>query len=290
MRRSRDNVPIAGADVERERLVKAADPTGAHGTTARYWINQHLGDLAREHFGSGPRRILDLGCGDGPNLGLLAAVGLSGRYTGVDLAASPYWPDREGRRGSLDVRFRTHDAHRIGSLDEDFDALVSVSAFEHFRDDEAVIQGLSRRMVPGARGIVIVPSPYGNLVWGFNHGYRTYTPDRFRKILGSGPLRLVHSVASGSLPSLCMNSAWRGASLAASYAVMGAVWARYGFDRSAAKRGSPWISTVAGDIQFGHLKTKTGRTIHSALNRGLHELDERLPGMPTQWVFIVERT
>jgi SAM-dependent methyltransferase len=286
---SRDNVPTSEQLDEPDRIVKAGDPEGAFGTTARYWINQHLPELARAHF-AGARRVLDLGCGDGPNAALLVAGGLAGDYLGVDLAASPLWAERSGRHGALNVRFTTHDAHRIGDLDEDFDAMVSVSAFEHFRDHRAVMEGLARRLRRGARGIVIVPSPYGNLVWGFRHGYRTYTPARMGRLLDGTSLRLVQSIPSGSLPSLVANSAWRATSLALTYTVLGAVWARHGGDRTAAKARSPWISTLAGAIQFGHLDTEVGRAIHRSLNHGLHDLDERIPGFPTQWVFVIERS
>lgn len=286
---SRDNVPRDEAPVDPDRIVKAADLEGVHGTTARYWINQHLPTLARQHFANAPR-ILDLGCGDGPNAVLLAQSGFAGDYLGIDLAASPLWPERSGRLEGLSVRFAAHDAHRIGDLAGTFDALVSVSAFEHFRDDRTVIEGLSRRLRPGARGIIIVPAPYGNLVWGFRHGYRTYTPARMRRLLEGTSLQLIDAIPSGSLPSLCANSIWRISSLALTYSVLAAVWLRHGGDRESAKRRSPWVSTLAGAVQFGHLRTSIGRNIHRSLNRALLELDDRLPGMPTQWVFVIERS
>jgi SAM-dependent methyltransferase len=285
---SRDNVPLDDSLDDPDRIVKASDPEGAFGTTARLWINQFLPELARRYL-AGAHRILDLGCGDGPNAAMLARAGLCGDYLGVDLASSPLWAERTGRHGELDVRFATHDAHRIGDLDQDFDGLVSVSAFEHFRDEAAVIDGLARRLRAGARGIVIVPSPYGNLVWGFRHGYRTYTPERFGRLLDGSPIRLVEAIPSGSIPSLCANTAWRMSSLAVTYAILGAMWVRHGGDRSKAKQRSPWISTLSGTIQFGHLRSELGRTMHRTVNRTLLELDERVPGFPTQWVFVIER-
>lgn len=285
---SRENIPAANTEVEPDRQVKAADEAGCLGTTARYWINQHLPVLARTHL-SQSRSILDLGCGDGPNAALLASAGLMGRYLGVDAAQSPYWSARAGSLQGLSVRFTTHDAHDVDALTEDFDALVSVSAFEHFRDDRRVVAALGRRLVRGARGIVMVPSPLGNLVWGFHHGFRTYTPDRFRALLSGSSFRLLEAIPSGSLPSLLASTAWRGSSLAAGYAVLGALWLRHGGDREAVKRGSPWATRLAETIQFGHLGTRRGRELHQAINRQLLSLDERLPGFPTQWAFIIER-
>lgn len=286
----RDSVPTSESVDEPDRIIKAGDSEGIYGTTARYWINQHLPDLARTHFAGGGRQVLDLGCGDGPNASILARAGIAGEYIGVDLAASPLWHDRAGRQGDLVVRFQTHDAHRIGEIDQDFDALVSVSAFEHFRDDHAVMQGLARRMRPGARGIVIVPSPYGNLVWGFRHGYRTYTPERFGRLLEGTPFRVIDSVASGALPSLCANAIWRGASIALTYAVLGAVWTRHAGNREAAKRQTPWLPFLAGTIQYGHLRTAAGRALHRNANRRLLDLDKRVPGFAAQWVFVIERS
>jgi SAM-dependent methyltransferase len=284
---ARANIPTE--ELDRERTVKATDLEGALGTTGRYWINCHLPALARAYLPS-PLRVLDLGCGDGPNARLLAGAGFAGTYLGVDLAPSALWPERTGHLGGLDVRFRACDAHAIGDIDGAFDALVSVSAFEHFEDDRRVVAGLAKRLVPGARGIVIVPSPYGNLVWGFQHGYRKYTPDRFRATLQGSPFRLIEAVPSGALPSLVVMGAWRAATLATTYAVLGALFVRHGTDRAETKRRHPWIPQLASTIQFAHLRSSTGRRLHQRLNQTLAALDDRVAVAPTQWAFVIERT
>jgi SAM-dependent methyltransferase len=284
---ARANIPTA--DLDRERAVKASDPKGALGTTGRYWINSRLPELARAYLPS-PARVLDLGCGDGPNAQLLADAGIAGTYLGVDLAPSALWAERTGRVGDLEVRFHACDAHAIGDLDGSFDALVSVSAFEHFEDDRRVIAGLASRLVPGARGIVIVPSPYGNLVWGFKHGFRKYTPDRFRAALAGSPFRMLEAVPSGALPSLVVMSAWRAATLVSTYVVMGALFLRHGADRAETKRQHPWLPQLASTIQFAHLRSSTGRHLHRRMNETLAALDERITVAPTQWAFVIERT
>ena len=108
-------------------------------------------------------------------------------------------------------------------------------------------------------------------------------------MLAGTPFRLIDAMPSGSLPSLASNTAWRLSSLAVTYSVLGAMWLRHGGDRAEAKRRSPWISTLSGTVQFGHLRSGLGRNLHRALNRALLALDERAPGFPTQWVFVVER-
>jgi len=286
---SRDNVPTTDS-LDAVRALKAMDTEGALGTTARYWINRHLPALAREHFGRPGIRILDMGCGDGPNARILADAGISGSYLGIDLASSPLWPELTGHHDQLAVRFCSYDAHRIGELDEEFDGLLSVSAFEHFRDERRVLEGVARVLRPGARGIIIVPSPFGNLVWGFRHGYRTYTPDRLRRALDGTPLRLVEAIPSGALPSLTANAAWRATSLGLWYVIAAAVLARHRGDRRLAKQRTPWLMPLSTTLQYGHLRSGLGRAVHRAMNRGLLELDERIGMPPTQWVFIVERT
>lgn len=285
---ARDNVPTSQS-LDPDRVVKAADPDGVYGTTARYWINQNLPRLVREHLPAAGGRMLDLGCGDGPNAELLASSGIRGQYVGVDLAESPLWPQRSGRRGQLDVEFRAHDAHRLGDLGVQFDGFLSVSAFEHFRDDRQVVAELARCTTPGSRGIVIVPSPFGNLVWGFRHGYRTYTPPRMRRLLEGSGFTLREAIPSGGMGSLCINGTWRGVSLAIGYPVLAAAWIRYGGDRAQAKQRLPWLTSVSAIVQHAHLRSERGRAVHRAVNRALIRLDEQVAHTPTQWVFVVER-
>jgi SAM-dependent methyltransferase len=283
----RANVPSDRLE-EPDRIVKAADPEGMLGTTARYWITRHLPELARVHFRDGAR-ILDLGCGDGPNAALLARAGLSGTYLGVDVAPSPLWPERAGRVGSLTIDFTVGDAHRIDDLDREFDALVSVSAFEHFADDHRVFIALGRRMTPGSRGVIIVPSPLGHLVWGFRHGYRKYTPSRMMKALEGTPFSLVEAIPAGGIASAAVFSLWRGAALTTAYGMLAALIARSGGNRAAAKRRYPWAPHLPGIVQFAHLRTERGRQIHRRANRALLRADERFGGPPSQWAFVIER-
>jgi SAM-dependent methyltransferase len=272
----------------RDQEVKALDPSGSLGTTGRYWINQHLGPFARRYFPEA-LRVLDLGCGDGGYLALLRQAGFRGRYLGVDLQRSPLWDTRQGEGGALQAEFRALDAHRVGELGERFNAMVSVTALEHFRDDRAVLSGVAEVLEPGARALIVVPSPYGNFVWGFDHGHRKYTPTRLRQALTGLPLTLLEAVPAGALPSLVVNGLWVNGARGLGTALRYATYLRYLGDRQRAKREQPWVLDIVGELQFAHLRSSRGKRLHARLNQLLLGLDERARVCPTQWLFVLER-
>ncbi|MEO8140512.1 MAG: methyltransferase domain-containing protein, partial [Gemmatimonadota bacterium] len=120
--------------------LKNADPSGELCSSARYWINRTLPALVREYFPRTGLKVLDLGCGDGGNGLLLAAEGFQGEYLGVDLFPSTYWPGRTLADAPLRRSYVAADAHALGSLNQRFNAILSITAFEHFADDERVLR------------------------------------------------------------------------------------------------------------------------------------------------------
>jgi SAM-dependent methyltransferase len=88
-------------------------------------------------------RILDLGCGDGALTAEIAARGAV--VTGVD--ASPELI-AAARRRRLDVRLG--DGERLDFVAR-FDAVFSNAALHWMRDQEAVVAGVRRALVPGGR-------------------------------------------------------------------------------------------------------------------------------------------
>ncbi|MFQ5731911.1 MAG: class I SAM-dependent methyltransferase [Planctomycetaceae bacterium] len=95
-------------------------------------------------------RVLDAGCGTGENALFFAGRGCE--VTGIDFLDGPIAAAREKAAGrGLDVRFLTHDATRLATLAEQFDAVIDCGLFHVFSDDDraAYIAGLGAITRPG---------------------------------------------------------------------------------------------------------------------------------------------
>jgi SAM-dependent methyltransferase len=277
------------AAIGRDREVKALDASGRLGTAGRYWINKHLPILARQYLPNEGLRVLDIGCGDGPYYRMLESAGLHGSYLGIDLKPSEFWGHAAERRSDLAARFLVWDAHRIENLGQTFNAVISVTAFEHFRADRSVMKSLSRVLEVGGHALIIVPSSYGSLVWGFRHGYRKYNPSSFASLLEGTKLRLLEAIGSGAAPSMLVNGLWYSTSGLLGRAIRLAAYAAYLGDRKAAQAAHPWVKDAVARVQFGHLRFALGRELHGSLNEALYRADELVRICPTQWMFVLRR-
>ncbi len=276
-------------DIERDREVKALDASGRLGTLGRYWINRNLPEFARRYFPPTGLRVLDVGCGDGPYYQLLSDADLEGEYLGIDIRESEFWKERAASPRRLKPTFRVWDAHQLDALGCTFNAVISVTAFEHFRSDRSVMKSLSRVLEPGGHALIIVPSPYGSFVWGFSHGFRKYTRRRFEDLLSGTDLELVEAVSAGAAPSLIANGLWFGASGLLGRAIRYSAYAAHLGDKRAA-RAHPWVKDAVARIQYGHLRFGVGRALQGRLNDALYVADERVKICPTQWLFVLRRS
>lgn len=265
------------------------DASGQLGTTGRLWINRNLPAFAESFFPRQDLRVLDIGCGDGPYYQLLSDAGFAGEYLGIDIKASEFWERRLLEPSALRPNFLSWDAHRLDELGRTFNAVVSVTAFEHFHRDRSVIESLGRVLEPGAHALIVVPSPYGNFVWGFGHGERKYTRQSFERLLRGTEMSLVKAVPAGAAPSLLVNGVWYGVSSALARMVRAGVYAGYLGDRKAARAAHPWIRDLVAEFQYGHLRSARGRDLHRRVNSALYEADERVRICPTQWLFVLRR-
>ena len=105
-------------------------------------------------------RALDLGCGTGPYLGLLAR--LATEVVGVDVAPGMI---EEARRNlppqAHNVRLIAASVFDLPFPDEHFDVGVCVGVLEYFDDPVAVLRAAFRVMKPGASMVLTVPSAFG---------------------------------------------------------------------------------------------------------------------------------
>ena len=126
-------------------------------------------------------RILDVGCGTGANLKMLAAYGTA---EGVDI--SPQAVDFCRERGLDSVKLGA--AEQLPYENGSFDLVTALDVVEHLDDDVAGLREMRRVLRPDGRLLLFVPAFM--FLWGVqddvsNHR-RRYTLPRLLKRSGSG--------------------------------------------------------------------------------------------------------
>jgi SAM-dependent methyltransferase len=131
-------------------------------------------------------RILEIGCGTGPNLDML---GRFGRLDAVEIdpAARAVASARLGRP--------VHDAplpHLAGIEDGAYDLICLLDVLEHVEADRAALESIARKLRPGGRILIAVPAhPW---MWSahdrVNHHKRRYTKRTLRAVVGAAGLKL----------------------------------------------------------------------------------------------------
>jgi SAM-dependent methyltransferase len=270
--------------------LKNSDPSGELGTAARLWINRELPRQLRRWFPRTGLRVLDIGCGDGLYGTMMAAEGFEGEYTGVDLFPSHYWSERTTVSGPLRRRFEALDAHDLPGTYGIFNAIISVTAFEHLADDEQAFRRAAALLQPGSRAIIIVPSTNGPWLWGRRHAHRWYRQSDGQRLARAAGLDLVLAKPAGGLASLLWDGCRFTTASLVSRAVAGLIYARYRGDRTKARLANPWIPDLTHRLQFAHLQLAIGRSIHRVINRALLRLDVLMPLAPTSWLYVFEKS
>jgi SAM-dependent methyltransferase len=146
-----------------------------------------LADLIRREVKPPPKaRILEIGCGTGHNLEMLAAFGkvdalelddearaLAERRLGRKVMSAPL-PELAG------VRARQYDF--IAALD----------VIEHIDDDQAALTAIAGKLKPGGKLLMTVPAH--QWMWSahdvVNHHKRRYSKQALRRLVEGSPLRL----------------------------------------------------------------------------------------------------
>ena len=122
--------------------------------------------------------ILDVGCGTGANLEMLARFGDA---EGVDVSPEALTFCRE--RGLNNVR--QGEAERLPFADNSFDLVTALDVVEHLDDDAAGLREMRRVLRPGGRALLFVPAFM--FLWGVqddvsNHR-RRYTLSGLKKLV-----------------------------------------------------------------------------------------------------------
>ncbi len=134
------------------------------------------------HPDSATPRVLDLGCGPGNYLDVLAA---HGRTYGTDysLPALRYC----ARRGH--ARLSSADFHDLQFRSDSFDLITCIDVLEHVRDDARAAAELARVLRPG--GLLVMTVPAFAALWGdhdelYGHYRRYRTGSLRRRLAGAG--------------------------------------------------------------------------------------------------------
>lgn len=127
-------------------------------------------------------RILDVGCGTGANLELLANFGAA---EGVDISAEALSFCRQ--RGLASVK--QGPAEALPYDDASFDVVTALDVVEHLDDDLAGLKEMHRVVRPGGRALLFVPAFM--FLWGVqddvSHHRRRYTLPQLRAaVLSAG--------------------------------------------------------------------------------------------------------
>ena len=149
---------------------------------ARRSIVLHI--LRRELRGSGPLRLLDIGCGAG---GMLAHLREFGAVWGVD--PSPEAVTYAAAKGAAEVRHGTlPDGLPFGAADR-FDVITLLDVLEHVDDDLGSLRTIGGLLAPG--GLLLLTVPAFPFLWSghdvVNEHKRRYTRSTLReRLLAAG--------------------------------------------------------------------------------------------------------
>jgi SAM-dependent methyltransferase len=121
---------------------------GSYDNDRLMWtINEFLSDRK-------PRKILEVGCGDGAMLRLLVAQGIDAR--GVDASSSGI---ERCKTTGLNAQCLDVSVDGLPFADDEFDAVLCLETLEHLMNPYYALQEVRRVLIPGGRFLCSVPNP-----------------------------------------------------------------------------------------------------------------------------------
>lgn len=191
------NLGVAGADLAVERFEAGRVEAKGCPSPSRLLTELSLRRFLLSVLPLGKVRVLDIGCGSGKVCQILAEMGYSGEYIGLDI----------NDRFSIDIvpgferRLVLGNAHNFDPIGSRFDLIVSMSALEHIPNDKSLIDRLPDMLLPGGIELHYVPSGWGLIVYMW-HGYRQYPLRNIPKTFGHRGVRIF---ALGGLSSFLLH-------------------------------------------------------------------------------------
>jgi ubiquinone/menaquinone biosynthesis C-methylase UbiE len=121
---------------------------------ARY--NAATLDLLRPWIGGRALgRVVDVGCGTGNLLPLLAHAAAMDGYVGIDLSPKMLRVARGKPSGAARPTFVSADAARLPLRDASFDTAISASVLHYWDDADAALREIRRVLRPGGRLLLL---------------------------------------------------------------------------------------------------------------------------------------
>jgi SAM-dependent methyltransferase len=131
-------------------------------------------------------RILEIGCGTGHNLQMLARFGAVDALE-VDAAAREMAEQRLGR-----PVMGSPLPDLAGVPERAYDIVTALDVIEHIADDAAAVASIARRLKPGGKFILTVPAH--QWMWSahdtVNHHHRRYSKRALKRLIEGSPLKL----------------------------------------------------------------------------------------------------
>jgi len=146
-----------------------------------------LADLIRREAQLPPdARILEIGCGTGHNLAMLAGFG---HVDGLELDDEARELS-EKRLGRKIMRSPLPELSEVA--DKSYDLIGAFDVIEHIDDDQAALAAIASKLKPGAKFVMTVPAhPW---MWTAhdvaNHHKRRYSKRALRALIDGSPMRL----------------------------------------------------------------------------------------------------
>ena len=146
-----------------------------------------LAELIRREAAPPPKaRILEIGCGTGHNLAMLAEFG---KLDAVEL-------DDEARSIAAGRLGRTVKSARLPELAgiraKQYDLIAALDVIEHIDDDAAALASIATRLKPGGKFVMAVPAH--QWMWTahdvVNHHKRRYSKQRLKRLIDASPMKL----------------------------------------------------------------------------------------------------
>ncbi|MFV0624092.1 class I SAM-dependent methyltransferase [Sphingomonas sp. ac-8] len=163
------------------------DRMAAHDST--HWWYRARRDILADYIGRyaglpKDARILEIGCGTGHNLPMLAAFGQVDAIE-IDEAARGIASDRLGKPvGDAPL------PDLPGVPDASYDLIAVLDVVEHIADDVGALAGMARRLKPGGKILVTVPAH--QWMWSahdvVNHHHRRYSKATLAKAISDAGL------------------------------------------------------------------------------------------------------
>ena len=142
------------------------------------WVERVCREIGKQR-----PRILDVGCGTGANLQMLAEFGVA---EGVDVSTEALDFCRARGLGAV----RQGAAESLPYEDAQFDLVTALDVVEHLDDDVAGLREMFRVLRPGGRALLFVPAFM--FLWGVqddvSHHRRRYTLAELKERLGAAGL------------------------------------------------------------------------------------------------------